>query len=94
MIISLSVFELIVWLVEVIGALSTNKFNGAVARSLVGSMEDVVWMIDELARRDAEVEMVGKIVGKLAGAEVGAAINATEGRVAVVELIIDSILES
>ena len=78
MIITKYVVFILYWLVEVVGALSTNKLNGAVVGSSVGSINDVVWMIDGFVG-DTEVGLIGGIIGELEGADVGAVFNATEG---------------
>ena len=84
LILSASVFGGIDWFMEVVGA---------VVGSLLGSIDDVFWMINGFVR-DTEVELVGKIVEKLEGAEVGAAFNATAGSVAMVGYAFGSIVES
>ena len=93
LILSPSVFDRIEWFMEVVGALSINRFNGSVVGSLVGLMDDVVWMIDGFVG-DTEVESIGKIIGKLEGTDVAAGFNAVEGGVVVVGLFVGSIVES
>ena len=78
---------------EIIDALLTNEFNAAVVESLVGSIDDVVEMIDAFVR-DSEVEFVGKIIGELEGAGVVAAVNVTEGSIAAIGVSVGSMVES
>ena len=76
---SASVFDAIDWFVEVtnsksveglvVGAVSITESNGSIVRSLVGSIDDVVLMIDGFGR-DTAVELVGKIIEKWEGADV------------------------
>ena len=92
-ILSPPVFEVIGWFVEVIGALSTNKFNGDVVGSLAASIDDgVIWMIDVFVR-DTLVESNEEIIGELDGADVASACNATEGSI-VVGFPVDSMVRS
>ena len=87
-----SVFDVIDWFVEVVGAPSTKKFDGSVVGSLVGSIYDVVWIIDGFLR-NTEVDMVEKMFGELEGADVSATFNGTEGSVVEVGLSVCSIVE-
>ena len=73
---STAVCEAIDWFMEVVGAVSTNKYNGAVVGSSVGSIDGVAWMIGVFVG-DTEVESIGKIIGELEGEEV-AAFNVAE----------------
>ena len=81
------------WFMEIVGVLSTKRFNGPIVGPLVRSIDGGVWIIDGFVR-DTEFESVGKLIGELEGADVVDALDATEGIVAMVVLSVGSIVES
>ena len=83
LILSPSVFDATDWFMEVVAAVG----------SLVGSIDDVVSMIDKLLR-DRGVESVEKINEELEGADVAVEFNTTGGSVAVIGLSVGFIVES